>query len=92
MLPDPSLVLEEMLPSILQNASLPNHKRSPLNSHYPTTESSKITPLFVQQSYSAHLTFFLLPPPLTNRPGLTTWHPSNVNVKGSASASANTRA
>ena len=39
---------------------------------YPTTESSKITPLFVQQSYSAHLTFFLLPPPLTNRPGLTT--------------------
>ena len=45
---------------------------SPSLEDYPTTLPSSTTPLFVQQSYSAHLTLFLFPPPLTNRPGFTT--------------------
>jgi hypothetical protein len=48
----------------------PNQSPNP-PPHQPT-KSSLTTPLLLQQSYSTHLTLFLLPPPLTNLPGLTT--------------------
>jgi hypothetical protein len=56
---------QNYIPKVHTHASITNPRSQP-------TKSSFTTPLFVQQSYSAHLTLFLRPPPLTNLPGLTT--------------------